>query len=45
MKMIEVKAAGIEDILTGHGPFTIFAPTNAVFAALREGTVESLLMP
>ena len=40
-----VEAAGLEDVLSGHGPFTIFAPTNAAFAALPEGTVESLLMP
>ena len=40
-----VEAAGLQEVLTGHGPFTIFAPTNAAFAALPEGTVESLLMP
>jgi len=40
-----VEAAGLEDVLSSHGPFTIFAPTNAAFAALPEGTVESLLMP
>ena len=40
-----VEAAGLEDILSGHGPFTIFAPTNAAFAALPEGTVDSLLKP
>ena len=40
-----VEAAGLQEVLTGHGPLTIFAPTNAAFAALPEGTVESLLMP
>lgn len=40
-----VKAAGLVDALQGEGPFTIFAPTNAAFAALPEGTLESLLKP
>jgi len=40
-----VKAAGLVDTLKGDGPFTVFAPTNAAFAALPEGTVESLLKP
>ncbi len=40
-----VKAAGLVDTLKGPGPFTVFAPTNAAFAALPEGTVESLLKP
>jgi uncharacterized surface protein with fasciclin (FAS1) repeats len=40
-----VKAAGLAETLSGEGPFTIFAPTNAAFAALPEGTVESLLKP
>ena len=40
-----VKAAGLVDVLSGEGPFTVFAPTNAAFAALPEGTVESLLKP
>jgi uncharacterized surface protein with fasciclin (FAS1) repeats len=40
-----VQAAGLEDVLSSHGPFTLFAPTNAAFAALPEGTVESLLKP
>lgn len=40
-----VKAAGLVDVLKGEGPFTVFAPTNAAFAALPEGTVEGLLMP
>jgi len=32
-------------VLSGHGPFTVFAPTDAAFAALPAGTVESLLKP
>ncbi|WP_240610955.1 fasciclin domain-containing protein [Oceaniglobus ichthyenteri] len=40
-----VKAAGLVDTLKGPGPFTVFAPTNAAFAALPDGTVETLLMP
>jgi len=38
-----VTAAGLVDTLKGEGPFTVFAPTNAAFAALPEGTVENLL--
>ncbi|MBD8066619.1 fasciclin domain-containing protein [Devosia sp. PTR5] len=40
-----VKAAGLVDTLQSAGPFTVFAPTNAAFAALPEGTVETLLKP
>ncbi len=40
-----VKAAGLVDTLKGAGPFTVFAPTNAAFAALPAGTVDSLLKP
>jgi uncharacterized surface protein with fasciclin (FAS1) repeats len=40
-----VSAAGLVDTLKGDGPFTVFAPTNAAFAALPAGTVESLLLP
>ncbi len=40
-----VQAAGLVETLSGPGPFTVFAPTNAAFAALPEGTVESLLLP
>lgn len=40
-----VEAAGLVDTLKGDGPFTVFAPTDAAFAALPEGTVESLLKP
>ncbi len=39
-----VQAAGLEDTLRGEGPFTVFAPTDDAFAALPEGTVETLLM-
>ena len=39
------KAAGLVHTLKGHGPFTVFAPTDEAFAALPEGTVESLLKP
>jgi uncharacterized surface protein with fasciclin (FAS1) repeats len=38
-----VQAAGLVDTLKGEGPFTVFAPTDDAFAALPEGTVESLL--
>jgi len=38
-----VKAAGLEETLAGKGPFTVFAPTDEAFAALPEGTLESLL--
>lgn len=40
-----VKAAGLAETLSGAGPFTIFAPTNAAFAKLPAGTVDSLLLP
>jgi len=40
-----VSAAGLVDTLKSEGPFTVFAPTNAAFAALPAGTVETLLMP
>ena len=38
-----VQAAGLVDTLKGEGPFTVFAPTDAAFAKLPAGTVESLL--
>ena len=38
-------AAGLVDTLKGPGPFTVFAPTDAAFAKLPAGTVESLLKP
>ena len=40
-----VKAAGLVETLKGPGPFTVFAPTNAAFAALPAGTVDTLLKP
>lgn len=40
-----VKAAGLVETLKGKGPFTVFAPTNAAFAALPESTVPTLLKP
>jgi len=40
-----VKAADLVETLKGEGPFTILAPTNEAFAALPEGTVETLLKP
>jgi uncharacterized surface protein with fasciclin (FAS1) repeats len=40
-----VKAAGLVDTLKGKGPFTVFAPTNAAFAKLPAGTVDSLVKP
>ena len=40
-----VKAAGLVQTLKGPGPFTVFAPTNAAFAALPAGTVDTLLKP
>jgi uncharacterized surface protein with fasciclin (FAS1) repeats len=40
-----VKAAGLVDTLKGKGPFTVFAPTNAAFEKLPQGTVETLLKP
>jgi len=40
-----VKAAGLVDTLSGPGPFTVFAPTNAAFGKLPAGTVETLVRP
>jgi uncharacterized surface protein with fasciclin (FAS1) repeats len=40
-----VKAAGLVDTLSGKGPFTVFAPTDAAFAKLPKGIVETLLKP
>lgn len=39
-----VQAAGLVEVLQSEGPFTVFAPTNEAFAALPEGTLESLLL-
>jgi uncharacterized surface protein with fasciclin (FAS1) repeats len=38
-----VQAAGLEETLQGDGPYTVFAPTDAAFEALPEGTVDTLL--
>lgn len=38
-----VNAAGLGEVLSGAGPFTVFAPTDAAFESLPEGTVEALL--
>ena len=40
-----VKAADLVGTLSGPGPFTVFAPTNAAFAKLPAGTVDTLVMP
>lgn len=40
-----LQAANLVDTLSGPGPFTVFAPTNAAFAKLPAGTVENLLKP
>ncbi len=40
-----LQAAGLVETLKGQGPFTVFAPTDAAFAKLPAGTVESLLKP
>jgi uncharacterized surface protein with fasciclin (FAS1) repeats len=40
-----VTAAGLVETLSGAGPFTVFAPLDDAFAALPEGTVESLVLP
>ncbi len=40
-----VKAAGLVETLESKGPFTVFAPVNAAFAALPPGTVDTLLKP
>ncbi len=38
-----VTEAGLVETLSGDGPFTVFAPTNEAFAALPDGTLDSLL--
>jgi transforming growth factor-beta-induced protein len=40
-----IQAAGLVDALKAEGPFTVFAPTDDAFAALPEGTLDSLLLP
>ena len=39
------ETANLVEALKGDGPYTVFAPTDAAFAALPEGTVETLLLP
>jgi uncharacterized surface protein with fasciclin (FAS1) repeats len=41
--VVAVKSAGLVDALMGKGPFTVFAPNNAAFDKLPEGTLETLL--
>ncbi|WP_407356357.1 fasciclin domain-containing protein [Methanolobus sp. WCC5] len=41
--VLAVQAAGLEETLTDEGPFTVFAPTDAAFEALPEGTLDALL--
>jgi uncharacterized surface protein with fasciclin (FAS1) repeats len=45
MLVAAVKAGGLVDTLSSKGPFTVFAPTNAAFAKLPAGTVETLVKP
>ena len=45
MLVAAVQAAGLADTLSGAGPFTVFAPTNAAFDKLPAGTVDTLLRP
>lgn len=40
-----IKAAGLVDTLSGPGPFTVFAPTDAAFKKLPAGLLEKLVMP
>lgn len=40
-----VKAAGLDTVLAGPGPFTVFAPTNAAFDRLAPGTLTTLMKP
>jgi len=40
-----VQAAGLTEQLTAQGPYTVFAPTDAAFAALPKGTLDKLLQP
>jgi uncharacterized surface protein with fasciclin (FAS1) repeats len=40
-----VKAAGLDKVLAGAGPYTVFAPTNAAFGQLPAGTTEGLMRP
>ena len=40
-----VHASGLDQVLSGNGPFTVFAPTDLAFAKLDKGTMENLLKP
>lgn len=40
-----IKAAGLEKVLEGPGPYTLFAPSNEAFADMPKGTVENLMKP
>src|SRR5690242_4956249 len=40
-----LRAAGVDQTLTGPGPYTLFAPTNDAFSRLQPGTVDTLLKP
>ncbi len=40
-----IEAAGLAETLSADGPYTVFAPTNAAFDALPEGTLDQLLLP
>jgi uncharacterized surface protein with fasciclin (FAS1) repeats len=40
-----VEAAGLAETLSGDGPYTVFAPTDAAFAELPAGTLDTLLQP
>jgi len=40
-----VQAADLVDVLSGEGPFTVFAPTDDAFAALPDGVLDALLLP
>lgn len=40
-----IQTAGLEEVLSAEGPYTVFAPTDEAFAALPEGTVEKLVKP
>mmetsp|Transcript_9087 Transcript_9087/g.18002 ORF Transcript_9087/g.18002 Transcript_9087/m.18002 type:complete len:405 (-) Transcript_9087:302-1516(-) len=40
-----ITAADLNGVLSGEGPFTVFAPTDDAFAALPNGTLDSLLLP
>src|SRR5690349_4355890 len=43
--VLAVKAAGLVETLTSKGPFTVFAPVDAAFAALPASTIDTLLKP